>query len=215
MARSRDISKVLSSNTTLSNSYLTLSSASTTYAPVAGGSLVQIVPTTIANTGGTASISSIGTVSFSGTSSISLNNIFSSTYLNYRIVLNSTISGAGHMGIRLRSSGSDNSTSKYYSGYFYNNWSNNSTGVDDSGLTTSWTRMGYTNYSGGFVNICYDIFEPQTTTRTTINALQSRSDAVGVFLGGDYDDVQQFDGITFIPSTGTTTGTVTVFGYKK
>ena len=68
MARSRDISKVLSSNSTLatdaevSASYLTTASANALYAPVAAGGLVQITPTSVTATGGSGSISATGAV---------------------------------------------------------------------------------------------------------------------------------------------------------
>ena len=73
MGRARDIANVLSSSTNIAlDSELGLS---------------LITPTSVAVTGGSASISSSGVVSFSAASLVSLNDIFSATYTNYRITL--------------------------------------------------------------------------------------------------------------------------------
>ena len=56
----------------------------------------------------------INTTSFSGVTSQSLNNVFSATYRNYRVVIDyvpATTSGV--FSLRMRASGADNSTSNY------------------------------------------------------------------------------------------------------
>ena len=50
--------------------------------------LAKIVPSSVAVGSGTGSANSLGTVTFSGASSVSLNGCFSSTYDNYRLMLN-------------------------------------------------------------------------------------------------------------------------------
>ena len=108
MARSRDISKVLSSNTTLATdaevaaSYLTTASASTVYQTKATAGLTLLTPASIANTGGTASIGANGTVSFTSASAISLNDVFSATYTNYQIVIECDGSTSAQIRMRLR-----------------------------------------------------------------------------------------------------------------
>ena len=84
MGRTRDVSKILTSNTSI----LSLASASATYATKTSTGLNLIIPSTIANTSGTASIGTNGTVSFSGATTVSLNDVFSSTYMNYKIIIN-------------------------------------------------------------------------------------------------------------------------------
>ena len=77
MGRTRDVSKILTSNTSI----LTLASASTTYAPIAAGGLVQLIPSSATN----GTIAANGTVSFTSASIVSLDGIFSSTYEFYQI----------------------------------------------------------------------------------------------------------------------------------
>jgi len=77
--------------------------------------LAKIVPSSVAVGSGTGSASTTGTVTFSGCSSVSLNDVFSATYDDYKIVINVESAGAPELGIRMRVSGSDNSSSIYYS----------------------------------------------------------------------------------------------------
>ncbi len=100
MARSRDISKVLSSSTSIAlDNELGLS---------------LITPSSIAATGGSGSISSTGKISFTSASSISLNGIFSSTYQNYKVLFQVTAPTSGvDLTLRLRASGSDLTGASY------------------------------------------------------------------------------------------------------
>jgi hypothetical protein len=220
MGRARDISKVFSTGTALatdtevSGSYLTQSSASTVYQTKSATGLTLISPSTIANTSGTASIGTNGTVTFSGVSSISLNNVFSSTYKTYRIVFNSDTTQACHIQIRLRST-TDNTTSNYFSGYWYTNLVSGATGIDVAGSAqSSMTRAGYTNDAASLV-MFYDIFNPVESKKTGISAIQSRNDAVVTNVGGLFNLTNSFDGITFFPSGGTMSGVVSVYGYNQ
>ena len=214
MARSRDISKVLSSNTTLSNSYLTLASASTTYAPVASGGLVQIVPTSIASTGGSSSVSSNGVVTFTGTSIISLNGCFNSSYQNYRVIINFTPTTTGTLGLRFRANGSDNTVSNayYFAGaYIYQQGSVTA----NSSNPASIGRVA--RYDGGTGFTAFDVMDPSTSGAATSTAGFSTGGGAdweslfNYFADGTY----VFDGFSLIPSAGTITGKIRVYGYKN
>jgi hypothetical protein len=139
MTRARDVSRLVTTppdiyatdTETSSAGYLTLSSASSTYlsqtsastiyAPVAAGGLVQIIPTSISNTSGTASISSKGLVTFNGVSSLSLNGVFTSTYKVYKIFWIGRHSATTGCNMRLRASGTDNSASDHSYAATYSN----------------------------------------------------------------------------------------------
>ena len=75
MGRARDISKVFSTGTALA----TDTEVSTTYQTKAAAGLTLLTPSTISNTGGSASIGTNGTVSFTSASAISLNDIFNNS----------------------------------------------------------------------------------------------------------------------------------------
>jgi len=83
--------------------------------PVNG--LVVMTPTSIASTGtgNSSSINADGSVDFASCATLSLNGVFTSSYDNYMVVMRSVASNNAETGnIRLRASGSDNSTASSY-----------------------------------------------------------------------------------------------------
>lgn len=213
MGRTRDVSKILTANTSL----LSLASASATYAPVAAGGLVQIVASSIANTGGTSSISTSGVVSFSGTTSISLNNIFSSTYTNYRVLLNVT-AGSGSLYTRLRASGS-NDTSANYNNYSHYGRSGNANAVLTANENSTTGNMIDEISVASYDSI--DIFNPNVNTNTSAHfqGLHISPPTTGYKVmshwgGWNHNSNYQADGITFFFGV-SGTGNIVVFGYKK
>lgn len=86
-----------------------------TAATVTGaGGLRLITPTSIANSGGSSSVTG-GAITFTGVTTISVNGCFTSTYDNYVVQIIAT-GGAANLAqnIRLRVAGSDNSTASSY-----------------------------------------------------------------------------------------------------
>jgi len=83
-------------------------------ANVAAG-LKPIVPSSVAIGSGSSSISTLGTVTFTTASSVSLNGVFTSTYKNYRLVVNLTTSQTSSqvLGLKMRASSVDTSTGYY------------------------------------------------------------------------------------------------------
>ena len=102
MGRTRDVSKILTSNTSI----LTLASASSTYQTRASNALVLLNTTT-----------------FTTQSTVSINDVFSATYDSYFIIISTDGSTTAQtLGLRMRVSGLDNSSNNYSDG----NWGNNS-----------------------------------------------------------------------------------------
>jgi hypothetical protein len=180
--------------------------------------LGQDIDTAMNTALGTKKASSVllSTVTFSAVSSVSLPaNTFSATYKSYRIVMRASISTAGHMQIRLRTAGTDNTTSNYFSGYWYTNLATGATGTDAAGAASNiMSKMGYSN-GANVINVFYDIYNPFESTVTGFSALQQRVDAVVASIGGFFQLTTSFDAATFIPSAGTITGNVSVYGYNE
>jgi hypothetical protein len=176
-----------------------------------GFGLVLVKPSTVVN----GTDNGKGTVSFSAQTSVSLNNCFNSIYQNYRVILSVETSQACHVQIRYRNSNSDNTTSNYFSGYWYTNVATAATGTDTAGTASNvMSKMGYSN-GAGVLTMFYDIYNPFLSKATGITALQSRNDAVLSSVGGFFQAATPFDGISFIPSAGNITGEVSVYGYNK
>ena len=88
--------------------------ATVNYASTQPG-MKMVVPTSVAVGSGSGSVDTNGAVTFSGASSVSLNGCFTSAYQNYSIIVNDdSASATGYQLFRLRTNGTDNSTSNYY-----------------------------------------------------------------------------------------------------
>ena len=211
MARSRDISKVLSSNTTLA----TDAEVAASYATKASQGLAKVIPSSVAVGSGTGSANTVGTVTFSGASSVSLNDVFSSTYTNYRILIECLGTSAAQLLWRLRVSNSDNSSSNYQWGGIQR--TNNAGSIDanySNPTGTSFEIMRVDNALGGGAVI--DIYNPFTSIKTSMISVSSgenTSNQEFKWISGKLTVTTSYSGFTILPQSGTITGTVSVYGY--
>jgi hypothetical protein len=208
MGRTRDVSKILTSNTSI----LSLASASATYATKVSTGLNLIIPSTIANTSGTASIGTNGTVSFSAASLVSLNDVFSTTYTNYRILINvQSATSQVELKFRMRVSGTDNSSSDYYSQLI----TGNSTSVAGERVAqdNAGTLAQITNNQSGIDAVFYRPFEAVRTmvTSTSANSLDTIRNRI---IGSVLADNVSHTGLTLVCGQNIT-GTISVYGFNK
>ena len=162
----------------------------------------------------------INTTTFSAVASVSLPaNTFSSTYDNYRIIFTTTAIGtADYVYLRMRSSGSDDTGSNYAYAAYGRTSTDGATTEGSTGTTSQ--RMAYSALATGMRNIVLDVYLPNTTNRTTWNYFASWEDSgsPNVYLsqngGGVMRTATQYDSLSFFKS-GTFTGTITAYGYKK
>jgi hypothetical protein len=174
-----------------------------------GSGLNVVTPTTIANSGGTATLTA-STVTFSGVSSVSLNGVFTATYQNYLILLESIGSGNTNTQARLRVAGTDASGSDYD----FQAMSAFSSSVTASSTANGvqWNVMWNTSADGQVAQInLYRPFVAATTKFTSSGGTPVENN----LIAGDHDLANAYDGISLFPNTGTFSGTVTVYGYQK
>jgi hypothetical protein len=222
MTRARDVSRLITTppniyatDSEASAGFLSLSSASSTYQTKATAGPILITPSTIVNTGGTASIGTNGTVSFSAVSNVSLNNVFSSAYDNYLIVLECNAASGNYVNFRLRVGGVDASGANYDWG-FYN--------VTDTGTPFALAGSGATSAnilrpSSSFRNmtsftICNPAIARPTVSSGTLSYNDGATKAVAGVMGNVHSLSTAYDGFTLIHA-GTITGTISVYGYNK
>ena len=164
---------------------------------------------------GTASsgLTLINTTSFSAVSSQSVNDVFSTTYKNYKILFNST-SGAVNMLFRLRVSATDATT-----GYLANTFVafSTSTSTFSNTISNNSTSAIITGYSPNYFSFdLVDVFEAANTIGVGIAAgRESDPRVVGGFFNFIKNDTTSYTGFTFFPASGTMTGSVSVYGYNK
>ena len=178
--------------------------------------LAIATPTSIANSGGSASLSG-GQITFTAVNSLSLNGVFTSTFQNYRILLRPTaVSGTDVIiSFRLRTAGTDSATS-----YGVQKTESTSGSTTSSGAAATSGRLLFTTTTyGNYAATNPDIYGPQLAIPTLYNYMSTYLDSSGnkyvEMLGGSHHVSTSYDGITLLISSGTMTGTLRVYGYNN
>ena len=159
----------------------------------------------------------IATESFSAVSGLNVNNCFTSTYKNYKLILNvDSVSTANQVGIRMRAGGVDNSSNNYlFNGPDFDDSSDTTPGAFRSaGVASQFTTIAADNT--GTASAMRDIYNPQASlvtqiTGETIETVSTEMRAFGYF--GRMTVTTSYDGFSLIVNTGTITGSVRVYGY--
>lgn len=174
--------------------------------------LVPISPTTVekAGTGSTATANTLGQVTFSACTSLSLNGVFSSAYKNYRIIINiDTATNATDTYLRLRAT-TDNSATIYQSFWA----AISGTAIQRYGNSSQTAAI--IAYSGvsNFYGCAIDIHSPFASQKTSGGFNCQFDNAINI--GGFWHNAAtSFDGFTILPSIGSFGGTIQVFGYNE
>ena len=170
--------------------------------------LNPVAPTSIANSGGSASTTGI-TTTFTGVTSLSLNGIFSATYRNYLMICNYSSSSDVYTEFRLRSSGTDATGSNYDRQLIqaYGGSLNASSNIDVSSWRFGWGLSTARSLVQSLVS------NPFLAVATNITHIYTTQSEIGT-NGGDHDLATSYDGFTIYPISGNFTGTIQVFGYK-
>jgi hypothetical protein len=159
----------------------------------------------------------VATASPSAVASVSIDNCFTSTYQNYRIVF--ALTGAtgitAALSMKLRASGTDTSTN--YVSQLFEAYSATSTSTLNPSGTDEWYVA---NLAPGQLDSAFaiDIYRPQTATKTSYSGLSTvnyPSPFVLQTIGGVQTDSTQFDGATFSFASTNFSGNIRVYGYAN
>ena len=156
----------------------------------------------------------IETQTFTATSAVNFNNVFSSTYDNYRLLINiSTASTGNDLRFRMRLATTDNTTSNYnHQGVLFS--STTLTGFRVTGETSG--RFGTVdNAKRSATSI--DLFSPNLSQTTNFNSHDTLDQATPTLrmISGAHNVASEFDGITILVVSGNMTGTCSIYGYRK
>lgn len=162
----------------------------------------------------------INKTDYSSANSVSLNNVFTSTYDNYRVILvdNGSAGGTVTFSLRLRVSGSDTNT----------NYQSQKISAVSTTLSASKNDLGNDEIflgDGGSSTfpkspLIFDITTPNIASSTSVmgSAYLSRdvstSNPLFQIVSGQHTASTSFDGFTIILGN-TSTGSVYVYGYAK
>lgn len=171
--------------------------------------LVPIVPTSVTVGSGTGSANSLGTVTFSGVSTLQLNGVFSSAYKHYKIKIEAQGSVGDFMFARMTTAGTPNTSANYI--YQLMVYQTNASGGYYSGSDTQ-VRLGYQPANKHHKEL--EISNPYQTDSlmATWVAGYGQTYNAGVL---NFGATTSFDGIQIYDASGTLTGTMTVYGYRN
>ena len=150
-------------------------------------------------------------------SSIVFNDVFTATYKNYLVHINtsnSTFTNTGSLNFRLRKAGTSNSANEYRS----NGIVSVPAALSNDSLTATSQVFGMTNTTGGSRFASLEMFNPLDNAKTGYQYDTAGFDGTPTQITkmgcGFHNVVDTFDGFEIIVSTGTMSGgTVRVYGY--
>lgn len=200
-------------NTQLGLDRTRLSALETADATTNRSGLVPVIPTSVAVNAGTGSFNSTtGKITFGGGSStVSLNGVFTNTYTNYVIVVNIWASGANNaINTRFRLSGSDYPYFAYQVVYVETE-AGTTTQAFTSAANTNLPRLARSSQTGGAA-IVMDVMAPKAATLSRIMCTTQDS-TYTARSGITYSGSDQFDGISIIAGAAIT-GDIQVYGRR-
>jgi hypothetical protein len=140
-------------------------------------------------------------------------DVFTSTFDNYKLLINCTATASVAVRLRGRVTGSPVSTSDY----------NEQLLLAEAGSVSGVRNTGQTGYRIGQINttglnsILVEIFAPKLTspTRFISNCSHSLSQASIEITAGNLNLTTNLDSLEFFPGSGNITGTAALYGYRK
>jgi hypothetical protein len=147
----------------------------------------------------------------SAVSSVTLSNIFSADYDNYRILISG---GSGSTNAFLQFSFSGAATAAYNYQIMYGAWNTTASASGASGSEALFPYMGTctpTSLQG-----CVDIQSPYLTEQTFLGSFYARPGHIGAVTANVLNDTSSYTGVTVSPASGTfSDGNIDVYGYVK
>ena len=161
-----------------------------------------------------AGLNLVAVSTFSAASSVSVNNCFSATYDNYKIIIVGTSSAGNSASFRLRASGSDITSANYASMGWY--WGSSASGYDSGGSGSGLTQARFGVFgSTPSENIqVIDIASPALARRKVYTVLLGESTYIRSWTGS-FESTTTADGISIYPASGTITGNLRIYGYQN
>ena len=156
----------------------------------------------------------VASVSVTSGNLISISNCFTSDYTNYRIIFHN-LKSTGNVGLnmQLQSAGTPSAIGYQY-GHAFILFGTASWNLVSTTGAASWVGPGNTNTNPPS-NGSIDIYQPQVAERTGMVAQYQSFDAAIWSNGVHNAGSNIYDGLRLTSSGTFTSGTVTVYGYKK
>jgi hypothetical protein len=180
------------------------------------GGLVQIVPTSVSVGSGSASVSSNGAITYTGITSITINNCFSAKYDNYRIVISNATqaSAQGYLRWQLASGGTAISTTTYNHERIYAQGTSLGA-LSGTGLTSApFTAVG-TVVNFAILELSNPFLATPTKGISQGNYSSPSTPFYSEYHTTYNSNSTSYDGLNLNLEQSTLTGTVRIYGYNN
>lgn len=181
--------------------------------------LIPVKPSAATFVTGTGAVNTLGVITFTGCTSISLANVFTSKYANYRIVfedVKQTADANDFLLFQLTASGVA-STVSYDMGLTEFSISSGAAAAA-GGYNAGYGAIGRRYYANQWANAVIDIFSPAVAHYTTWSGV-GHSNAAAIpessLISGMHRVNTAYDGIRIYMSANAMTGKATIYGYNN
>lgn len=176
--------------------------------------LIKVVPSSVSATSGTATVSSTGQVTFTTATTVSVNGVFSASYENYLAVVDGVASGDTGINLRLRVSGSDNSTAN---SYVHQQQTAEGSTAGAAQFTGDLARIAnFSNVKANGFHLYF--YQPAVAARSlmrTVTVSSRSSNTYWFDVIATHNQTVAYDGFTVIAAANNLTGTLTVYGFNE
>lgn len=185
-------------------------------ATLEAGSLAGLIPLKaglVSYVGGSVSVTTNGSITFTGVTSLDVRSIFSSNYRNYRLVATTSSSASSALVCKLMSGATTTSGSDYKHSGFYS--VPPSTLVGDGSTSASSMPLAWTSasQSNAFTS---DILTPFIASGTSFLVNSTRiNDGQTQNRAGSHTLSVSYNGIQLYGEAGTISGVITIYGYNN
>jgi len=160
----------------------------------------------------------VASATFTTASTCSINNCFTSTYENYKVVISgfSTSSTSANILMRFRNAGTDRATQYQFA---MRGLDAGNTSKDDYG--GGYGTFGFFGsspvYAGDVTSSTWDVYTPATSNRSYITFTTAYYPGAFAIRTGmiAHDSTVSNDGFTVWPTNGTASGNIRVYGYRN
>lgn len=204
-----ELSTVLAAKAPLASP--TLTGTPTAPTATAGTNTTQIATTAFARSAG--GLVLLGTQTFSGSSGINFDNVFSATYDSYEVRAYVVSDNSYSFGIQLRASGTPSATAWNF--IIHEVYSNTQYIVTSTNQTYGYLGGLETTYGVYNATICRPFAAAPTVYRAWATRAGSSANPETWNTGGGHNVSTSYDGITFYPTVGTMTGRISIFGISQ
>lgn len=180
---------------------------------VNAGGAVLVPPTSVAGTG--VSMTTLGKVTFTSATTVSVNGCFTGAYDNYRVIIDITNKTAtGNISAMLRKAGTDDPATNYATQRL--------TGTGTTSTAAQGLSLGswVIDASGliGTLHLELDLFGPALAAPTAAvldSVARSSSNIAQTSSGFDHSLSNAYDGLTFSAASGAISGVARVYGLNN